>query len=285
MKGKNIMKIRLNIILSIFGLALILTSGCTHNRANTPPPENKTIIAATTSSDQNRSLSERSVTSAAEEEGDLLDEFEEEYEDHSANVSDPLVSWNRAMFHFNEKLYLWALKPVAKGYRAITPMGFRTGVRNFFNNLMAPIRFVNCLLQFKGKAATTEFARFFVNSTAGGLGIGDIAQKNPEFAPPPKEDFGQTLATYKIGNGPYIVWPFFGPSTLRDSFGMVGDYFLNPISYIEPTESAIGTTLFQKINATSFQIEDIDSLRKSAIEPYEALRNGYIQLRNKKISE
>jgi len=189
------------------------------------------------------------------------------------------------MFHFNDKLYAWALKPVAKGYRAITPMVFRIGVRNFFNNLMAPIRFVNCLLQFKGEAAAIEFARFMVNSTVGVLGLGDPARNNPDLAPPPKEDFGQTLATYKIGSGPYIVWPFFGPSTLRDSFGMVGDHFLNPISYIDPVESAIGATLFQRVNATTFQIEDIESFNKSTIEPYEALRNGYIQLRNKKISE
>ncbi len=279
------MKTRLNIILFIFGLALFLTSGCAHNRASNLSPANKTIDAAITSSDQNLSLSEKSMPSPAEEEEDLLDELEEEYEDDSTLISDPLVSWNRAMFHFNDKIYLWAFKPVAKGYRAITPTLFRTGVRNFFNNLMTPIRFVNCLLQFKGIAATKEFARFVVNSTVGVLGFGDIASNNPGLVPPPKEDFGQTLATYKIGSGPYIVWPFFGPSTLRDSVGMVGDYFLNPISYIEPTESAIGVTLFERINITTFHIEDIESLKKSTIEPYEALRNAYIQLREKKISE
>jgi phospholipid-binding lipoprotein MlaA len=254
MKGQGTMKNRLNIILFIFGLALFLTSGCAHNRASTTSPANKTIDSATASSDQNLSLSAKSIPSLAEEEEDLLDELEEEYEDNSTRISDPLVSWNRAMFHFNDKLYLWALKPVAKGYRAVTPMLFRTGVRNFFNNLMAPIRFVNCLLQFKGIAATNEFARFVVNSTVGVLGFGDIASNNPGLLPPPKEDFGQTLATYKIGSGPYIVWPFFGPSTLRDSIGMVGDYFLNPISYIEPAESEFGETLFEIINTTTFYI-------------------------------
>ncbi len=279
------MKIRLSIILILFGFALFLTSGCAHNRVDNPSPSNNTADAPAIASDQNPSSSEKSMSSSIEEEKDILDELEEEYEDDSGSIADPLASWNRAMYHFNDKLYVWALKPIARGYRYITPMGFRTGVRNFFNNLMAPIRFVNCLLQFKGKAAVTEFARFAANSTVGVLGFADIANNNPKFAPPPKEDFGQTLATYKIGNGPYIVWPFFGPSTLRDSFGMVGDYFLNPISYIDPTETAVGTSAFQRINATTFQIEDIDSFKKSAIEPYEALRNGYIQLRNKNISE
>lgn len=268
----------------VFGLAFLITSGCAHNRAGNSATPNQSADIMLTTSDQKPSQTGKNQP-LNDEDDEFMDELEEEYADQTTLIADPLASWNRAMFKFNDKLYFWALKPIASGYRAITPLTFRTGVRNFFNNLLAPIRFVNCLLQFKLEAASTELARFMVNSTVGVLGFGDIAKDNPDLAPPPAEDFGQTLATYKIGNGLYIVWPFFGPSSLRDSVGLVGDYFLNPISYIEPVEASMGTSAFQKVNATTFQIGDYEAFKKSSIEPYEALRNGYIQLRNKKISE
>ena len=127
------------------------------------------------------------------EEEDFWTELEKEDQAASALVYDPLEPWNRAMFQINDKLYFWMLKPLAQGYRAVTAEGFRLGVRNFFHNLGAPLRFINCLLQGKFSAGGAELARFAVNSTVGVLGFGDPAANYPALNPP-EEDLGQTLA-------------------------------------------------------------------------------------------
>jgi phospholipid-binding lipoprotein MlaA len=141
------------------------------------------------------------------------------------------------------------------------------------------------MLQAKGKAAAVEFSRFVVNTTIGVLGFGSPADKYPKLAPPDSEDLGQTLGNYGLGNGFYLVWPILGPSTLRDSIGRAGDFFLDPVSYVEPTEASIGIRAFDTVNNTSFHIGDYESLKKSAIDPYTALRDIYLQIRENKIKK
>jgi phospholipid-binding lipoprotein MlaA len=215
---------------------------------------------------------------------DELDEFDDEFEEEKVKVSDPLEPWNRAMFHFNDKLYFWILKPIARGYRAVIPKPARVCVKNFFHNLTTPIRMVNCLLQGKVSAAGAELGRFIVNSTVGILGFGNPARDCPGLKPV-DEDLGQTLGTYGIGNGPYIVWPILGPSTLRDSIGLTGDWFLNPVSYVEPTEVSLGIKGYEIVNDTSLRIGEYESIKKASLEPYVAIRDGYIQYRRKKVEE
>jgi phospholipid-binding lipoprotein MlaA len=216
---------------------------------------------------------------------DDLDNWDDDEEaDDIASVADPLEWFNRPMFHFTDKLYFWILKPAALGYRAVTPQKMRIGVDNFFTNLGAPIRLVNCILQGKTESAEAELAKFLYNSTIGVLGFGNPAKKHPKLNPDP-EDFGQTLATYGIGDGFYIFWPILGPSTLRDSFGRVGDYFLSPPNYVDPTELSIAIDAYDRVNTTSLRIGDYESLKKAALDPYEALRNGYIQLRQSRIKK
>jgi phospholipid-binding lipoprotein MlaA len=209
---------------------------------------------------------------------------EEEEANTSPAIADPLAPWNRAMFHFNDKLYFWVLKPTAQGYKAVTPDIVRSGVKNFFHNLTAPIRFVNCLLQGKSEAAGAELGAFMVNTVVGVLGFGNPAAKDPRLKPH-EEDFGQTLAVYGVGDGFYIVWPFFGPSTLRDSVAMGGDYFLSPMSYLNSIEASAGIRFYDTINSTTFRIGDYESLKEAAVNPYEAFRNAYIQYRQGKIKE
>ena len=213
-----------------------------------------------------------------------LDFFDEETEEEVVQVVDPLSPWNRAMFHLNDKLYFWVLKPLSRGYRAVIPTPVRSGVKNFFHNLTMPIRMVSCILQGKGRAASAELSRFLINSTVGVLGFGNPAKRWPELNPS-EEDLGQTLATYGIGNGFYIVWPFLGPSTLRDSVGMIGDWFLNPVSYVHATEAYLEIWAIDTVNETSFRIGDYESLKEAAIDPYVAFRNAYIQYRKKKVEE
>jgi len=210
--------------------------------------------------------------------------FDEGTNKEVVHVADPLSPWNRAMFHFNDKLYFWLLKPFSRGYKVVIPTPVRSGVKNFFHNITMPIRMVSCLLQGKGRAASAELSRFLINSTVGVLGFGNPAKRWPELSPS-EEDLGQTLGSYGIGNGFYIVWPVLGPSTIRDSIGMVGDWFLDPVSYVESTETYVGVWTFENVNETSFKIGDYESLKEAAIDPYVALRNAYIQHRKKKVEE
>ena len=272
-------------LLLIFSFSVFLVTGCAH-RTVTPSQ----AVSEDIQRDQNRQITTaeaQQIPSDPDIIEDKSDEdfFEEEFEEDKLQVADPLSPWNRAMFHFNDKLYFWALKPLARGYKAVTPHFFRTGVKNFFRNLTTPIRLVNCILQVKGKAATVEFSRFIVNTTIGVLGFGSPADKYPKLAPPDAEDLGQTLGNYGLGNGFYLVWPILGPSTLRDSIGRAGDFFLDPVGYVEPAEASMGIRGFDMVNNTSFRIGDYESLKKAAIDPYTALRDVYLQIRENKIKE
>jgi phospholipid-binding lipoprotein MlaA len=221
----------------------------------------------------------------ADEKSLLNDDFDQADEPEAQEgytVADPIEPVNRAMFAFNDKLYSWLLRPLALGYRKVTPRIMRTGVQNFFTNLAAPIRVVNCVLQGKGRSAGVELYKFVVNSTIGGLGFGDWFTDYPDLYPD-AEDLGQSLAGYGIGDGFYLVLPFLGPSTARDSIGTVGDGFLDPVNYIDPYKDALAVKGFDSVNHLSFRIEDIDAAKKAAFDPYTAVRNFYIQSRQNRI--
>ncbi len=199
-------------------------------------------------------------------------------------VSDPLYYFNYAMYSLNDMLYFAFLKPIATGYKFIAPTIVRKGASNFFYNLLFPVRFVNNLLQGEIKDAGTEIGVFIINSTIGVLGFGQVAQN--EFGLKTNdEDLGQTFGSYSIGNGFYLVLPVLGPSTLRDSIGLVGDYFLKPVTYVEPWELSFGINSYETINSLSFHLGDYEALKAAAVDPYTAIRNAYIQNREKKIKE
>jgi phospholipid-binding lipoprotein MlaA len=230
------------------------------------------------------------LPAAADEIGDDLDFLlEDDWETDSAEerpiVADPIEPWNQAMFHFNDRLYFWVLKPVATGYKTVAPEIARRGVRNFFNNLTTPVRFVSCLLQGKSERAGVELGRFMVNSTFGVLGFGTPSDLEPSLATPPPEDLGQTLGAWGIGNGFYIVWPVLGPSTLRDTIGSAGDGFLGPASYVEPMAATIGARALEQVNELSFRLGTYEDIKKAALDPYVAIRSGYIQRRDRQIRE
>lgn len=217
-----------------------------------------------------------------EEDLDYL--YEDEEDEPESYASDPLKPFNEVMFHFNDKLYFWVLKPIGIGYRAILPDVIRTSIQNFFLNLTTPIRFVNCLLQAKGDDAGNEFTRLVTNTTVGFLGFWDQA-KTHQHLDKKEEDFGQTLGVWGIENGWYIILPFLGPLTLRDSAGRLGDMFLNPIYYLEPVQLWVGVWAFEKTNDISLRIGDYETLKEAAIDPYESMRDGYLQMRAKKVMQ
>ncbi len=210
---------------------------------------------------------------------DDLDMLEQELEDKTKPVADPIEKWNRGVFVVNDALYVWVARPALQGYKAIAPEPVRVGVRNSFDNLAMPVRGVNCLLQGKGKAAGTELHRFLINTTVGILGVRDAAEEDYEIKAPPPEDLGQTLAVWGLGDGCYLVWPLLGPSTLRDSGGAVGDYFLDPVTYIPPWTVRAGVSGVRAVNNGSFTMKEYDSIRAEAVDPYAAVRDGYTQYR------
>jgi phospholipid-binding lipoprotein MlaA len=208
-----------------------------------------------------------------------LDYVEEEKAPEKADIADPLEPFNRAMFHFNDKLYFWALKPVAQGYGKVVPEVARVGVRNFFYNIASPIRIVNCVLQARFVGAVKELGRFAVNTVWGIGGLMDLASDNAVNLPKQDADFGQTLGVYGLGQGFYINWPIWGPSSPRDTVGLIGDAFLHPFTYLVELDVLIGIKAYETVNATSLAIGDYESLKDAAVDPYVAFRDAYAQYR------
>jgi phospholipid-binding lipoprotein MlaA len=241
-------------------------------------------------SNYKKAFAEETAVSADDgEENALQDEYDEwtydlEEEESASRIRDPLERFNRGVFAFNDFFYFRALKPVARGYRFITPEPVRIGVKNFFYNLGFPVRFVNYILQVKFQRAGQDTCRFILNSTAGILGFFNPAQRCPWLNQPP-EDMGQTLGKWSIGNGFYIVWPLLGPSTLRDSAGLIGDYFLQPVSYVRPFYVSMGARSYEAVNDTSLSIGEYESIKESALDPYTALKDAYMQYREKAVQE
>jgi phospholipid-binding lipoprotein MlaA len=216
--------------------------------------------------------------------GDLAEDFLDLPEEEVLVVSDPIEPVNRAMFWFNDKLYFYVLKPVAKGYRNVMPEPARISVSNFFSNLAAPIRIVNNLFQFKFRKAGLETARFAINTTAGVLGIFDFAEDYAKL-PEEKEDFGQTMGSYGVGNGPYLVLPFLGPSNLRDGVGTIVDSFFDPVAYMDKTRDYVGVKFVESVNTISLDKDTYEGIKRDALDPYLFIRDAYTQHRNGKIEE
>ena len=223
-------------------------------------------------------------TPKADEFGDIT-EFEEieKGTGEKTEIADPLEPFNRAMYHFNDKLYFWFLKPVAQGYGKVVPEPARVSVNNFFTNLTFPVRFINCLLQANFGGAAEEFGRFAINTIWGVGGLLDPAASQDIKLTTQDEDLGQTLGSYGIGQGFYITWPLLGPSSPRDTLGMVGDGFLHPLSYVSPWYAGAGIRVYDRVNDTSLRIGDYEALKGAAIDPYVAIRDAYVQYRLKKV--
>lgn len=202
-------------------------------------------------------------------------------------VADPLEPWNRAVYHFNDKVYFWALKPVAEGYKYVLPEGIRGLFSSFYKNIRAPIRIVNNLLQGKPEYAGIELAKLFINSTVGVGGLRDCATECFNIKGR-DADFGQTLGKYGMGHGFYFVMPFIGPSSARDSVGWGVDWTLKPTTYlgnewIDPQN--VGLYVHEAVNTTSFRLGDYEALKGAAIDPYLAMRDAYIQYREKVLKQ
>jgi len=215
------------------------------------------------------------------------DDYEDEYEDDAAKVTvaDPLRPFNQDMFVLNDFLMLYVLEPAAKAEKAIIPWEFRTIFKNMLQNIRFPVRFVNSLLQAKWEKAGDEFASFFLNTTAGFLGMADVAASQPGLKTSP-EDMGQTFAVWGWEDSSFLTLPFFGPSTIRDALGKLPDLVLDPLFWLIPgIPESIAMRGGEAVNDTSFRIGDYAAIKKASLDPYVAIRNGFIQNRQKLIGE
>lgn len=196
-------------------------------------------------------------------------------------IADPLRPFNVAMYHFNDKLYFWVWKPAATGYSHVLPRPFRNLFSNFYRNLTAPVRIMNNLFQGEVGYAGEELAKLLINSTVGVGGLRNCAEEC--FGIKGRHaDFGQTLGKWGLSPGFYLVLPFLGPSSLRNSFGFLVDWAMRPQTYVG-TEffdyQNVGLFVHEKINSTSFHIGEYEALKKAAMDPYVSMRDIYIQYR------
>lgn len=197
---------------------------------------------------------------------------------------DPLEPLNRAVYSFNETLDRYVMRPVASGYRTAIPPPIRHGVSNFFNNLYEPTVMVNNLLQGKFKAAAADLGRFVTNTTLGVFGLFDIAGWSG--LPAHSEDFGQTLGSWGVQEGPYLVLPFFGPSNIRDGIGRYGDYLTYPPSYMEQQSAYWKLFALQTVDTRAQLLDAGDILEQAAgKDPYIFVREAYRQRRRSLIND
>jgi phospholipid-binding lipoprotein MlaA len=216
----------------------------------------------------------------------LFDEsFDDEMDDHGGTAaSDPFEGTNRNIFVFNQAVENWVFDPLTRGYRFIMPPPLRKGIRRAVHNLNSPKVFVNDLLQLRFCDAGETLGRFLLNST---LGIGGLLDPALEAGWEPHEaDFGQTLGKMGVGSGPYLVIPVFGPTTVRDGFGVVVDMFFQPLTYIfGPADLLLQLYISggTGIVAIEESYDKLQALEDSSIDYYAALRSAYLQNREAEI--
>lgn len=203
--------------------------------------------------------------------------------------NDPLETVNRGVFWFNDKVDVYILEPVAKGYDYVVPDPVQKGVDNFFNNLKYPVFLLSDLLQFKFDQAATHTGRFLINTVFGLVGIFDVAE--PLGLTYHYEDFGTALGHHGVPSGPYLVLPFLGPSNTRDLVGRVADSFLDPVFYLRTygmdKETALWTGVGLKavdtLNTRAGLLDAVESGKSASLDYYLFLRSAYYQIRQNRI--
>lgn len=193
------------------------------------------------------------------------------------NPADPWEAYNRKVFAFNDALDRGLIKPATKGYKAILPNVVEQGVSNFFANIGDVGNSVNNLLQGQVKASGSDLLRVVINSTVGFAGLVDVAthaglQKHDE-------DFGQTLAVWSFDSGPYVVLPFFGPSTVRDGIGLAVDYGMDPLLAIEDDSLRYQLAGVRVLDTRSALMKAESIIGNDFYDRYSTIRNAFLQHR------
>jgi len=202
------------------------------------------------------------------------------------DANDPFEPMNRTVFDMNQGFDKAVLLPTAQVYVDVVPDGARDSVHNFIDNLDQPVYFANNVLQGDFDHAGSTLGRFVINSTIGIGGLFDVASRWD--IPNHPEDFGITLGKWGVGEGPYLVVPFFGPDNPRDGTGQIVDIFLDPTTYVHIDGHiywSAGRELAKAIDLRSRNIDNLDSIERSSVDYYASMRSLYRQLRNNKIRD
>ncbi|ATJ83258.1 VacJ family lipoprotein [Halomonas beimenensis] len=197
-----------------------------------------------------------------------------------AHPDDPWEGFNRKVFAFNETLDRYALKPVAQGYRFVTPDPVETGIGNFFSNLGEIRTTLNSLLQGKGTNASVATGRFLINSTLGVAGFFDVATRLEVTGR--EEDFGQTLAVWGVGEGPYVVLPLLGPSTVRDTAGLPVDSYTDPLTHVEEDKVRYSLRALDIIDTRAGLLDQERLIRG---DRYSFIRDSWLQRRRFEVND
>jgi len=200
-------------------------------------------------------------------------------------VNDPFEKMNRRSFAFNTRMDNAIIRPTAEVYRDGVPKPVRRSIRNFLNNFRSPIILANDVLQGEWQQAGDTTSRFLVNSTVGVLGLFDIAAYNGYRYH--NEDFGQTLAVWGMGEGPYMILPLYGSDPPRDMTGILFDRAFNPLTYFQDTDATIASvtlTTFDLIDLRAENIENVNSIERTSLDYYATVRSIYRQNRKSEIA-
>ena len=211
------------------------------------------------------------------------DIYSEQFADASIDEpNDPLETLNRFVFAINETLDVFILKPIAATYRFLVPPVVRDSFRNFIRNVETPVVLMNDLLQGDMYRAEATAARFMINTTVGVAGFADVAADSGwDYH---NEDFGQTLGTWGVGPGPYLVLPLLGPSNVRDGLGRLVDKFFDPLTYLgffydEAGDASLGLSVVSGVDLRSRNIETLEELQRDSVDFYARIRSVYLQRR------
>jgi phospholipid-binding lipoprotein MlaA len=276
--GKQMKQLLAAAILLVFPVC-----GFTADSATSAYTASTDMVALDTAND-NDVLVDTAVSANSETDDDLpfMDD-----DDAVLDVYDPLEKINRGIFWFNDKMYFYVMKPIARGFRYV-PEPWRVSLKNFFNNLRAPVSIINAALQGKFADAGNELTRFATNTT---LGIGGLFDPSKEhFGIRPKdEDTGQTLGHYGVGPGPYLVLPFLGPSNLRDGIGLFADSRMDLAYYIwrkdKDNYDYLGVIALKMVNKLSLDKDTYEGIKQDALDPYLFVRDAYAQYRQNQIEK
>ena len=278
-------------IMLILGLALGF-GGCAGKDQSTNTLENLEKETETTLMES----AEGSLDEDTDFDDELFDPFDESSDDAQMEEYDPFEPVNSTIFEFNYRLDKYFVKPVAQVYNVFIPPNAQQSISNVFQNVRSFPRLFNNLLQGKFEGAGIEMSRFLINSTLGVGGLFDPADIMFDLTTP-QEDLGQTLGTYGVGPGPYIMVPFFGPFTLRDGVGFIGDILWNPFNWfvvpiitvddlpqLVDDRSTIrfiqaGRTAGEAVNLRALNLEKFQGVEEGTLDLYGAVRNGYLQQR------
>lgn len=197
----------------------------------------------------------------------------------TANGPDPWRETNEKVFRLNEGVDKILLEPVAEGYDEVTPGLFQLMIGNFFDNLTVPRTFLNNLLQGKPLKATQDLGRVAINTIAGVGGLVDVASEIG--VPKNQEDFGQTFGRWGVGAGPYVVLPFAGPNSVRDTLASPLDIASNPTTWV----NVVGLSVVRVVNTRAQYLEEIDQARKDAVDYYVFVRDAYLSSRARAVRD